>query len=193
MFVQNHALTKPDEIFPKFIIEQLPVGVVGIVVSGLLAASMSTLSSTFNALSSATILDLFGDKFSGNSEETKLKYSKLATLFWAIVIISTGMLFQSETNPAVDYALKIQSMIYGGLLGVFLLGMFNKDARAVDAAVSYSVSIVILVLLFLLPKFGLIPELNLTWFTMFGVIIVFLVSFVTEIFGRSPESNSTLK
>lgn len=187
LFVQDHKLTKPDEIFPKFIIEQLPVGVAGLVVAGLLAASMSTLSSTFNALSSATILDIFGKKFENTSEELKLKYSRLATLFWAVVVISTGMLFHSETNPAVDYALKIQSMIYGGLLGVFLLGMMNKSARASDAAISYTVAIVILVMLFLLPQFGIIPALNLTWFTLFGVIIVFVVSSIT-IFFRSKTN-----
>ena len=179
LVVGDHVLTKPDEIFPKFIIQSLPIGLAGLVVAGLLAASMSTLSSTFNSLAATTILDLFKGKDSFKSQESELRYSRLATVFWAIVIICTALLFQSETNPAVDYALKIQSVIYGGLLGVFLLGIAVKGAKLMDAVISYSVSIAVLVLLFLLPKFNILPAINLTWFTLFGVIIVFIVSTIS--------------
>jgi SSS family transporter len=179
LVVGNHILTKPDEIFPKFIIQNLPIGLAGLVVAGLLAASMSTLSSTFNSLAATTMLDLFKRKRTPESSVRDLRHSRLATLFWAVVIVSTAMLFQSETNPAVDYALKIQSLIYGGLLGVFLLGVAYKRAKLVDAVISYSVSIFILVLLFILPKFDIIPALNLTWFTLFGVIIVFIISSIS--------------
>ncbi|MBL7127889.1 MAG: sodium/solute symporter [Ignavibacteria bacterium] len=184
LVVGDHLLTKPDEIFPKFIIQNLPIGLAGLVVAGLLAASMSTLSSTFNSLAATTMFDLFKRKGTpsvgtGESSNRDLRYSRLATLFWAVVIISTSMLFQSETNPAVDYALKIQSLIYGGLLGVFLLGVAYKGAKLSDAVISYSVSIFVLVLLFILPKFDIIPALNLTWFTLFGVIIVFIISTIS--------------
>ncbi|MFZ1459870.1 MAG: hypothetical protein WAU38_03645, partial [Ignavibacteria bacterium] len=71
-----------------------------------------------------------------------------------------------------------------GLLGVFLLGMVYKRARLKDAVISYSFAIVILALLFLLPKLGVMPAINLTWFTLFGVIITFVVANVTMLFGR---------
>ncbi|MGB4853542.1 MAG: sodium:solute symporter [Ignavibacteria bacterium] len=182
--MDSFNLTKSDEIFPMFIVNNLPAGLAGLVVAGLLSASMSTLSSTFNSLASTTMLDLLqGNKFI-KSQKDELKYSRLATIFWAFVIMGTGLLFQSETNPAVDFALKIQSLIYGGLLGVFLLGMVYKRARLKDAVISYSFAIVILALLFLLPKLGVMPAINLTWFTLFGVIITFVVANVTMLFGR---------
>ncbi|HLT23626.1 MAG TPA: sodium:solute symporter [Ignavibacteria bacterium] len=176
LMVDGHLLTKPDEIFAKFIIENLPVGLAGLVIAGLLAASMSTLSSTFNSLASTTILDLFKFKEKGITQEKELRYSRLATLFWAFIVIGTAMLFLDETNPAVAYALSIQSVIYGGLLGVFLLGMAWKNASLTDAVVSYSIAILVLILLFVLPKFDLIPAVNFTWFTLAGVIIVFIIS-----------------
>jgi solute:Na+ symporter, SSS family len=180
----GNTLTKSDEIFPKFIIEQLPVGLAGLIVAGLLSASMSTLSSTFNSLASTTILDLARGRITFKTEKRELLFSRFATLFWAAIIISTGMLFLSETNPAVDFALKIQSLIYGGLLGVFLLGIVYKKARLKDAMISYSVAIVCLVLLFVLPMFGVMPAVNLTWFTMFGVIITFVTANVTMRVGK---------
>lgn len=176
LIVNGNNLTKSDEIFPMFIVQSLPVGLAGLVVAGLLSASMSTLSSTFNSLASTTIFDLLkGRKFLKNQAD-ELKYSRLATIFWAIVIMSTGLLFQSETNPAVDFALKIQSLIYGGLLGVFLLGIIDKRADLKVAMISYTFAIVILVMLFVLPKFGAMPAINLTWFTFFGVVITFAVA-----------------
>ncbi|MBK9334241.1 MAG: hypothetical protein IPM96_17980 [Ignavibacteria bacterium] len=99
--------------------------------------------------------------------------------------MGTGLLFQSETNPAVDFALKIQSLIYGGLLGVFLLGIVSQKAQLKDAVISYTFAIVILSLLFVLPKFNIIPALNLTWFTFFGVVITFIIANITMLFGKS--------
>ncbi|MBL0105975.1 MAG: hypothetical protein IPP52_01400 [Ignavibacteria bacterium] len=121
--MDSFNLTKSDEIFPMFIVNNLPAGLAGLVVAGLLSASMSTLSSTFNSLASTTMLDFLKVNKFIKSQKDELKYSRLATIFWAFVIMGTGLLFQSETNPAVDFALKIQSLIYGGLLGVFLLGI----------------------------------------------------------------------
>jgi SSS family solute:Na+ symporter len=180
-------LTKSDEIFPMFIVKSLPIGLAGLIVAGLLSASMSTLSSTFNSLASTTILDLLQGRKFLNTPEAELKYSKLATIFWAFVIMGTGLLFQSETNPAVDFALKIQSLIYGGLLGVFLLGMVYAKAKLKDAIISYTFAIIILSLLFILPKFGIMPAINLTWFTLFGVIITFAVANVTMLFGKKTD------
>ena len=188
LLVDGQNLTKSDEIFPMFIVQNLPIGLAGLVVAGLLSASMSTLSSTFNSLASTTMFDLLqGRKFIKN-EADELKYSRMATIFWAFVIMGTGLLFQSETNPAVDFALKIQSLIYGGLLGVFLLGIIYKKAALKDAIISYSFAIVILALLFILPKFGVMPAINLTWFTLFGVIITFIIANITMLFGKKPET-----
>lgn len=179
--IGTYFLSKPDEIFPKFIIENHPSGLSGLVVAGLLSASMSTLSSAFNSLSATTVMDLF-KKFIGNDEKKQLLYSRIATLFWGFIIIGTSLIFQNEKNPAVDFALKIQSIIYGGLLGVFILGISMKTAKLKDAVISYTFTIIILVLLFLLPQFGVIPSLNLTWFTLFGVLICLYIGFISKLF-----------
>lgn len=189
MSMNGSNLTKSDEIFPMFIVQNLPVGLAGLVVAGLLSASMSTLSSTFNSLASTTIFDLFQGKKFLKTEAAELKYSRLATIFWAFVIMGTGLLFQSETNPAVDFALKIQSMIYGGLLGIFLLGIINKKANMPVALISYTFAILILVLLFVLPKFNVIPAINLTWFTFIGVVATFIAAHVCILFQNFKVKN----
>ena len=101
--------------------------------------------------------------------------------------MSTGLLFLFYTNPAVDFALKIQSLIYGGLLGVFLLGIINKKAGLKTAMISYSFAILTLILLFILPKFNVMPAINLTWFTFFGVVITFVVANITMLFIKNSD------
>ena len=96
--------------------------------------------------------------------------------------ILPGLLFESETNPAVDFALKIQSLIYGGLLGVFLIGIVYKKANMRDAVIAYTSAILVLALLFILPKYNIMPALNLTWFTFFGVVISFIVVNICFVF-----------
>ena len=184
LIMSGNNLIKTDEIFPKFIIEKMPIGVSGLVIAGLLAASMSTLSSAFNSLASTTVLDLFKNKI---KQEKEVLYSRLATLFWGVVIIGTGLLFESETNPAVDFALKIQSLIYGGLLGVFLIGIVYKKANMRDAVIAYTSAILVLALLFILPKYNIMPALNLTWFTFFGVVISFIVVNICFVFKKAKN------
>jgi hypothetical protein len=70
---------------------------------------------------------------------------------------------------------------------VFLLGMISKKANLSDAIISYSVAIVSLFLLFILPQFNVIPALNLTWFTFFGVIITFVVATITGMFHKKTN------
>lgn len=185
MEMNSVNLTKSDEIFPMFIVQNLPVGLAGLVVAALLSASMSTLSSTFNSLASTTIYDLLKGKKFLSDTVNELKYSRIATVFWSVVIMGTGLLFQSETNPAVDFALKIQSLIYGGLLGVFLLGIMQPRANIKNAVITYSFVIISLSLLFILPKFNIIPAINLTWFTFIGVVLTFVISHLLILVGVS--------
>ena len=81
---QQLGLNSSDEIFPKFIIENLPVGIAGLVIAGVFASAMGSLSSSISSLASATYLDLFKMTKKGKSltEKMELKWSKIFTLFW---------------------------------------------------------------------------------------------------------------
>jgi SSS family solute:Na+ symporter len=68
---------KSDEIFPKFIIEQLPVGISGIIIAGLFAAAMSTLAGSISSLSSSTMLDLYKPFKKNADPKTELKVSRI--------------------------------------------------------------------------------------------------------------------
>ena len=142
------GLGRADEIFPKFILEGLPPGVTGLVLAGILAAAMSTLSSSLNALASSTLLDVIAHiKRIQIPKSSELKVSKWLTLGWGIVFMFFATLFESRQNPVVELGLSIASFTYGALLGAFLLGMLNKRVKESDAIVGFIVSVVAMVLI----------------------------------------------
>ncbi len=163
------GISKSDEIFPMFIIKQLPVGISGIIIAGLFAAALSTLAGSISALSSSTMLDLY-KPFTGINDEVKeLKISRYFTIMWAVLLIGSAFFFMTSPQTVVELALSIASFTYGGLLGTFLLGLLNKKAKQEDALAGFTAGIFIMIT---------VITLNLaawTWFTLIGVAATLIV------------------
>ena len=123
-------LTDSDQLFPKFIVEALPPGLSGIIIAGVFAAAMSTMSGSLNSLASSSMLDLYKSKFGkNNSAEKDLLISRAFTALWGLIFIGGAMIFQDKNNPVVELGLSIASFTYGGLLGAFLLGVLFKHVN----------------------------------------------------------------
>jgi Na+/proline symporter len=175
------GLTKGDEIFPKFILEQIPSGLSGLIIAGLLAAAMSTLSGSVNSLASATVHDLYLP----HAQQKKiplneLTLSRLVSFFWAVILVGVAVFFvYHQTGLLVELALSIASVTYGGLLGVFLLGVLSPRARESDAIAGFTAGIVVMTILFLRS------ELAWTWYVLTGTIISFIVGHLTARFRKT--------
>ena len=139
------GLSRGDEVFPKFIVEGMPAGISGLLLAGIIAAAMSTLSSSLNALAGASVFDVF-QRFSrrGLEDAFALRLSRGMTLLWGLVFIGFAMLFTDMKNPVVELGLGIAGFTYGGLLGAFLLGILSKKAREVDAMIAFVLTIVVM-------------------------------------------------
>jgi SSS family solute:Na+ symporter len=119
-----------DEIFPKFIVEALPSGLSGIIIAGVFAAAMSTLSGSLNSLASSSMLDIYKSRFGkNNTPKQDLLISRIITAVWGIIFMGGAMIFTDKKNPVVELGLAIASFTYGGLLGTFLIGVFFKRVR----------------------------------------------------------------
>jgi Na+/proline symporter len=119
----------PDEIFARFIVEALPPGITGLLIAGVFAAAMSSLSSSINSLASATAYDYWAPMMGASEDEGRIfKAGRIFTLVWAALLIGGAILFipLSEGTSAVEVALGIASLVYGGLLGVFALGVLTE-------------------------------------------------------------------
>lgn len=166
--VEQLGMGTSDELFPVFIAEGLPTGLSGLLLAGIMAAAMSTLSSSLSALSSSTMADLY-QKFSRRRLEDgqALRMSRLFTLGWGLVFIGAAAMFTGTDNPVIELGLSVASITYGGLLGAFFLGLWVRRARQTDAAISFAVAVATMAWLFLFE-----PELvGFTWYTAIGSAI----------------------
>ena len=168
---------KPDEIFPYFIIHNLPIGIKGLIVAGLFAAAMSTLAGSMSSLSSSAMFDLYlplsGKK---NADAKELKISRLFTIIAGIVLIFVAFLFIRMSHSVVEIALGIASITYGGLLGVFLLGLFFKQVSSRGAWVGFSAGIIAMLSVSLPPIIlGQAPYVHWTWFVFIGSLVTIAV------------------
>ena len=132
------GLSRGDEIFPAFILDEMPVGVRGLVLAGIVAAAMSTLSSSLNALAGSTLFDLVERLGARAPEgEAALRWSRALTLVWGVVFVGFAVQFESTTSPVVELGLGVAGFTYGALLGAFALALFVPRAGSVEAAVSF--------------------------------------------------------
>ncbi len=177
------GLATTDEIFAKFIVEQLPVGISGLIVAALFAAAMSSLSSSLNSLASSTTYDLYKPYFGKNNTEAEdLSISRKITLGWGAILTVSAIFFavlqlQGGERPAiVELGLGIASYTYGGLLGAFLLGMFSQKPNKTDAIIGFFTGLIALLFMVEGPLQNILPGsgLAIAWplYTMVGAAIV---------------------
>ncbi|MGQ9644830.1 MAG: sodium:solute symporter [Ignavibacterium sp.] len=163
---------KSDEILPTFIIKELPSGLSGFIIAGIFAAALSTLAGSISSLSSSTMIDLFLNNQKGNLDESsKLFYSRIFTILWTLFLIGSAIFFMNTNKAVVELALSISSFTFGGMLGTFLLGIFNKKASGEIALLSFALSIII-VSLFIIFKI-----VAWTWYVFIGVGTVLITGF----------------
>jgi SSS family transporter len=141
--VAQLGLLRADGIFPKFIVEQIPSGICGFIVAAIFAAAMSTLAGSLSSLASTTVLDIYVPLLGKNkSQQQLLKLSRIATFIWGVILIIAAITFINLKGTVVETALGIASYTYGGLLGVFLLGLFYKKAQQRDAVIAFFTAII---------------------------------------------------
>jgi SSS family solute:Na+ symporter len=175
---QELGLKSSDEVFPKFIVENLPTGLAGLVIAGVLASAMGTLSSSISSLASSTYLDIFKFTAKGKSLDAAgdVFWPKVFTLLWGILLIGGAMLFTDTKNPVVELGLKIASFTYGGLLGTFFLGLFFKHTTQRDAFVGFLAGIVAMAAVLAYTT------IDFTWHTLIGCIVTIAVGNIAHLF-----------
>ncbi len=168
----GQTFATPDEIFPRFIVEGLPPGLSGLVVAGILAAMMSTVSSSLNSLASAATIDVWAPlRGRADDDAWLLATGRRFTIGWAVVLVGGAILFQlvQQGTPVVVIALQIASFTYGGLLGGFLLGIVSQRADQAAALTGMGIAIVAMGVLWAGQQFGWIPRIvDTLWFALLG-------------------------
>jgi Na+/proline symporter len=180
VYMQHAGLPVPgddtDRIFPEFIVHDMPAGLSGLVLASILAIAMSNASGSLNSLASSSVIDL-GGAHSGDTTEKSLRRSRRMTLAWGLVL---GVLGLVRWGPVLVAGLTIASITYGGLLGVFLLGTWNRRANERGALIGFFAGIATMIGVTFLTR------LAFTWYVLVGTMVTFAVGSVASIAKRSP-------
>ncbi len=120
---------KPDLMMPVFILNYLPHGMIGVLMTGILSATMSSLSSTVNSLSAVTVEDFFNRGKNKLSNRRYMQISRLSVVFWGVVCIGAAFLFGGSDSPVIEIINAIGSVFYGPVLATFVLAIFSKKVN----------------------------------------------------------------
>jgi SSS family solute:Na+ symporter len=194
---------KPDEVFPYFIITNLPTGLVGLILSALIAAAVSSLDSDLNCLSAVGVEDYY-IRFRPNSTDAqRLKIGKIVVFFSGIAALIVATLYvQVGGKGVLGIVFGLYAIFSGGIVGIFLLGLLTKRANAQGVNIGIIASILFTAYAILTSmKIGdsLILDLGDWNFThhkyMLGVythIIVLVVGYIASLFFKSKALDANL-
>ena len=181
VFFEGRDFASSDEIFARFIIAEMPVGVRGLLIAGVFAAAMSSLSSSINSLASASAYDFWGPltgRRGGAADASAddraiMSAGKVFTLLWAGLLIAGAIVFipLSEGSAAVEVALAAASMAYGGLLGAFALGVLTRRVSQAGAIVGMTAGVGTVVAIWATAR----DAVAWPWFVFIGLVVTLAV------------------
>lgn len=190
--------TPSNEIFGRFVLGYLPQGLAGLVIAGILAAAMSTMSSSINALASSLTHDIYAT-WTGERDPAKLlKVGRMVSLAWGTLLVLAALGFYRLTTgsdtPAVVLALSIASVTYGVLLGAYLLSGMGERIRGAHVIAAACITMGFMVVTVFakriaatgVPALAPLGELAWPWYVPLGTSIMLLTALVASRMLRVP-------
>jgi SSS family transporter len=160
-----------EHTYPDFVWNHLPVGLAGLVIAAILAAAMSNLSAALNALSSTTIMDFLKPLRPNCSEDRLLLLARWATVVWGVILFAVGLAAR-HWGSVLEAGLAIASVLYGALLGVFLLGVLTKRPGEWSAIAGMIVGFIV-TLVFR-------TRVAYTWYVLIGSLATFTAGYLAS-------------
>ena len=177
----NAETNDKDYVFIHFILNNLPRGLIGLLLAVILSAAMSSTASELNALASTTAMDLFKRNVKGEkSERYFVNASKWFTLAWGIIAILVAC-FASLFDNLIQLVNIIGSIFYGNVLGIFLLAFFIKFVKGNAVFVAAIITQAIVIVGWWLDW---MPYL---WLNLFGCVLVMSIAILLQVFFKNPD------
>ena len=173
-----------DKVYPLFVWEHLPPGIAGLVIAAILAAAMSNLSAALNSLASTTVMDFWkplARQAPDRGDAYWLRRSRHITVAWGAVLFGIALVARNW-GSVLEAGLSIASILYGSLLGVFLLGLLTR--RVGENAAMCAMSVGLALMLYI--KFA--TPIAFTWYVVIGASATFLTGLAASLFWHKEKS-----
>ena len=202
VYYGGKAFEASDQIFPRFIVERMPPGLLGLILAAIVAATMSTHSATINALAATTTHDIYLPLTGKRAEDPgTLRIGKLIALIWGFALTFGALLYPKQGTPVVVVALSIQSFTHGGLVGGFSLALLWKRANQRDAITGMSIGIACMaVIVFakllisrvpsLAPTLGGLATIAWPWYVLIGTGITLAAGILSSLTHPTPTARA---
>ena len=176
----------PEALYPSFVWNNLPAGLAGLVIAAILAAGMSNLSAALNALASTSVMDFYKPLAARRNpslpEAHFLRVARRATIGWAAILFLVGLVAR-HWGSVLEAGLTIASILYGSLLGVFLLGLLTKSVQEKSAMVAMVAG---LLLMIAVKQW---THIAFTWYVLIGTTATFITGCVVSLLlGESSNA-----
>src|SRR6266581_7072045 len=184
VFAQHSPLLAPgdraDRILPLFLVREMPTGLAGLLLASIVAVAMSNASGSLNSLAASSVLDFAKLRGQSGDPDRFLRLSRGMTLAWGLVLMAFGMV---KWGPLLETGLTVASLPFGSLLGLFLLGTFDRGANARGALAGMIVGLAAILCLFQFTSVAY------TWYFLIGSTVTFAVGTVASRLASNHPAN----
>ena len=171
-----------DYVFIHFILNNLPRGLIGLLLAVILSAAMSSTASELNALGSTTAMDLYSRNVKVKSDKHYLNASKWFTLLWGLIAIGVACVANLFDN-LIQLVNIIGSIFYGNVLGIFLLAFFIKYVKSKAVFIAALITQIIVIYIWWID---LMPYL---WLNVAGCLLVMGIAAMLQVVFNAGERN----
>jgi Na+/proline symporter len=180
--VRGAASNDVNYIFPSYIVQYVPTGLLGLLIAVIFAAAMSSLDSELTALSSATVIDFYKRHFRPDASDAHyLRISRLATFFWGGYACVVA-LYAGQLGSLIEAVNRVGSYFYGSLLGVFLLAFLVRRATGTGAFVGLLAGMASVYLV------SVTTPIAFLWYNVVGAVTVVVVGLAISATGPRGAS-----
>ncbi len=170
-----------DYVFIHFILNNLPRGLIGLLLAVILSAAMSSTASELNALASTTTIDLYKRNITEpKSEEHYVKASRIFTFLWGLIAIAFAS-FANLFDNLIQLVNIIGSIFYGNVLGIFLLAFFIKYVQSNAVFIAALITQLLVLLVYYLEV------MEFLWLNLFGCALVIMLALILQTLIYSPK------
>lgn len=171
---ESQETNDKDYVFIHFILNNLPRGLIGLLLAVILSAAMSSTASELNALASTTTIDLYKRNIPGRSDQYYVSVTKWFTLAWGILAIMVASVANLFDN-LIQLVNIIGSIFYGNILGIFLLAFFFKFIKGNAVFIAAIITQLIIIGVWFAD---ILPYL---WLNLLGCVVIMIIAWILQV------------
>ena len=189
VLANGYIMKKPesDFIFLRFILDYLPIGLIGFLIAVIFSAAMSSTSAEISALSAITTIDIYKRFFKSDVfTKNDVIISKFFNFLWGVIAILFSLFFVQKEN-LIESINIVASLLYGNVLGIFLVAFFNKKIKSNNVLIGAILSQTIVLIIY----FNQGDSIGYLWFNFIGTLLTCSISYFLYILNENINNSTT--